>query len=326
MMRYATIGTSWIAGKYVSAAKTVPGIELAAVYSRRHETAEAFAGKTGAPKTYTDLAALAADDTIDSVYIASPNRFHYEQSKMMLEAGKNVICEKPATTTAEEMRELYALAEAKGLIYTEAIMSIHTPAFPVVKETLAKLGRVRTARLDFCQLSSKYPLYLAGKNPNIFNPEMHAGCLMDIGVYNLYLAAALFGKPDGIISTAELLDNGADAAGTAILRYPGLSVSMCYSKVGQQYAPSEITGDEGTLQIGSVSQLTGVKLITKDGMTELAPEDLSRDDVMRGEAAFFLRMTQTKDYGDASYRFAKKTAMTVREICDAVRRQNGFPF
>ena len=325
-MKYATIGTSWIAEKYVSAAKTVPGIELAAVYSRRQETAEAFAAKTGAAKTCTDLAALAADTAIDSVYIASPNRLHYEQSKMMLEAGKNVVCEKPAATTADEMRELYALAEGNGLIYTEAIMSIHTAAFPVVREALARLGTIRTARLDFCQLSSKYPLYLAGRNPNIFNPAMHAGCLMDIGVYNLYLAAALFGQPDKIISAAEFLENGADAAGTAIFRYPGLSVSMCWSKVGQQYAPSEIIGDKGTLQIGSVSQLTGVKLITKETVTELIPEDLSRDDVMRGEAAFFKRMTETKNYTDEAYTFAKQTALTVREICDDIRRQNGFMF
>ena len=325
-MKYATIGTSWIAEKYVSAAKTVPGIELEAVYSRRQETAETFAEKSGAIKTYTDLTALACDASVDSVYIASPNRFHYEQSKMMLEACKNVICEKPATTAAAEMRELYELAEAKGLIYTEAIMSIHTPAFPMLKEALAKLGRIRTARLDFCQLSSKYPLFLEGKKPNIFNPAMHAGCLMDIGVYNLYLAAALFGKPETVVSCAEFLDNGADAAGAAILRYPGLCVSMCYSKVGQQYAPSEIVGDEGTIQIGSVSQLTGIKLLTKDGATELVPEDLSRDDVMRGEAAFFLRMAQAGDYSDAAYRFAKETALTVREICDFIRRENGFIF
>ena len=325
-MRYATVGTSWIAEKFVSAAKTVEGIELAAVCSRREDTAAAFAAKTGAPKTYTDLAALAEDDTIDSVYIASPNRFHCEQSKLLLAAGKHVICEKPATTTAEEMRELYALAEANGLVYAEAIMSIHTAVFPAVKEALPRLGRVRTARLDFCQLSSKYPLYLAGKNPNIFNPAMHAGCLMDIGVYNLYLAAALFGKPEQILSAAEFLDNGADACGAAILRYPGLCVSLCYSKVGQQYAPSEIVGDGGTLSIGSVSQLTGVRLIADGAVTELAPDDLSRDDVMRGEAAFFLRMTQSRDHTDKEYLFAKESALTVREMCDTVRAQNGFPF
>lgn len=325
-MKIASVGTSWITEKFLSAAKTVPEIEHIAVYSRGEETAKAFAARTGAPKTYTDLAALAADPEIDGVYIASPNRFHYEQSRFLLQAGKHVICEKPATTTAEEMRELIGLAEAEGLVYTEAIMSIHTDAFAAVRVALGKLGRIRTARLDFCQLSSKYPLYLAGKNPNIFNPAMHAGSLMDIGVYNLYIAAALFGKPETILSDAVFLDNGADAAGSAILRYPGLSVSMSWSKVGQQYAPSEIIGDEGTLNIGSISQLTGVRLINGAGSTLLVDDDLSRDDVMHGEAAFFQRMTETRDFDDPDYLFAKQTALTVREICDEIRRQNGFAF
>ena len=101
---------------------------------------------------------------------------------------------------------------------------------------------------------------------------------------------------------------------------------MCWSKVGQQYAPSEITGDGGTLQIGSVSQLTGVKLVTRDAVTELVPDDLSRDDVMRGEAAFFKKMTETKDYTDPDYLFAKRTALTVREMCDGIRKQSGFVF
>lgn len=325
-MKIASVGTSWITEKFLSAAKTVPGIEHTAVCSRTEETAKAFAEKTGATKIYTDLAALAADPEIDGVYIASPNKFHCGQSRLLLNAGKNVICEKPATTATEEMRELTNLAEEKHLVYLEAIMSIHTPAFKIVKDALAALGRIRTARLDFCQLSSKYPLYLEGKNPNIFNPDMHAGSLMDIGVYNLYIAAALFGKPEEILSDATFLDNGADAAGAAILRYPGLSVSMSWSKVGQQYASSEIIGDEGTLSMESISQLTGVKLTTKEKTETLVPSGLSRDDVMRGEAAFFQRMAGTRDFDDPDYRFAKETALTVREMCDEIRRQNGFRF
>ena len=325
-MKIASVGTSWITERFLSAAKTVPGIGHTAVYSRAEDTAKAFAQKTGAKKIYTDLAALAADPEIDGVYVASPNKFHCEQSRYLLNAGKNVICEKPATTTAEQMRELIALAEGKGLVYTEAIMSIHTPAFRIVKDAMATLGRIRTARLDFCQLSSKYPLYLAGKNPNIFNPDMHAGSLMDIGVYNLYISAALFGKPEKILSDATFLENGADAAGSAILRYPGLSVSMSWSKVGQQHAPSEVIGDKGTLSMESISQLTGVRLITKEKTETLVPSELSRDDVMRGEAAFFLRMSETKDFNDPEYLFANETALTVRETCDEIRRQNGFAF
>ena len=76
----------------------------------------------------------------------------------------------------------------------------------------------------------------------------------------------------------------------------------------------------------SISQLTGVKLITPEGTEELVPSGLSRNDVMRGEAAFFQRMIGTKDFTDPVYLFAKKTALTVREMCDAIRKQNGFLF
>ena len=325
-MRYATIGTSWITESFISAAKTVPGITLAASYSRDEQRAAAFAAKNGAEKFYTDLEKLAADPEIDSVYIASPNRFHYEQSRKMLLTGKNVLCEKPAATTEEQIRELIALAEERGLIYSEAIMSIHTPAFTAVKDALGRIGEVRSAHIDYCQLSSKYPAYLAGKNPNIFNPEMHAGCLMDIGVYNLYLAAALFGMPEKIYSSAVFLDSGADSNGAAIFVYPSLNVSLTYSKTGQNYAPSEIIGDTGTIGIQAVSQLTGCRLITKTGEELLAADDISRDEVMSGEAAYFKRMTDTKEYSDPEYIFSKNTALTVRQMCDIIRKQNGFPF
>ena len=125
-MKYATVGTSWIAEKYVSAAKTVPGITLAAVYSRTEENGRRFAGLTGAEKVYTDLSRLAADPEIGSVYIASPNRFHYEQSQFFLNAGKNVICEKPATTTETEMRELIGHAE-------ERASSMRRPSCPSIR-------------------------------------------------------------------------------------------------------------------------------------------------------------------------------------------------
>lgn len=325
-MKYAVIGTSWITEAFISAASTVPGSELHAVYSRSPEKAEAFGKKHGAEKAYSELSALANDADIDVVYIASPNRLHFEQSKLMLLNGKNVICEKPATTTCEQMEELIALAKEKKLVYCEAIMSIHTPAFSVLQKTLPELGRIRSAHLDFCQLSSKYPAYLAGQNPNIFNPELHTGCLMDIGVYNVYLAAALFGMPQEILSRADFLESGADSNGAAILKYENMTVSLAYSKIAQSYSDSEICGDKASVGIGSVSQLTGLTLRSKAQTKELVRADLSRDEVMSGEVRFVKRMTESFDPADAEYLFAVETALTVRKICDEIRRQNGFPF
>ncbi len=325
-MRYATVGTSWITESFISASKTVENTELIAVYSRDRKKAKEFKEKTGALLYFDSLEKLAESEEFDSVYIASPNKCHYEQSKFFLQHGKNVICEKPATTTSEQMKELISLAESKNLVYTEAIMTIHTEGFDIIKENLKHIGSIHSAHFDFYQLSSKYNLYLEGKNPNIFNPEMHTGCLMDIGVYNLYLAVALFGKPDNVISDAIKLPNGCDATGSAILRYPDLSVVLNYSKVGQTYSYSEIIGDKGTIMFSSVSQLTGMYLKTKNSSEILVEDDVSRDCIMSGEIRFFKELTATKDFNNKKYIFAKETALSVRNVCDRIRHDNGFSF
>lgn len=325
-MKFATVGTSWITEKFISSAKTVEGVYLIAVYSRDKNKAEAFREKTGATIAFDSLEEMAESDTFDSVYIASPNACHYEQSKFFLTHGKNVICEKPATTTHEQMRELISIAENNNLAYAEAIMTIHTEGFNILTKKMCDIGNIRSAHFDFYQLSSKYPLYIEGKNPNIFNPDMHTGCLMDIGVYNLYLAAALFGKPESIISDAVKLPNGCDAAGSAILKYKDLSVVLNYSKVGQTYSYSEIIGDKGTLMFSSVSQLTGMYLKTKDTSDILIEEEVSRDEIMSGEISFFKYLTENKNFNNERYVFAKKTALIVREICDKIRADNSFLF
>ena len=115
-----------------------------------------------------------------------------------------------------------------------------------------------------------------------------------------------------------------DGAGAALLSYPGLTLSLAYSKVGQQFAPSEIIGDRGTLRIGSVSQLTDIVRVTGRTREQLVPAVLSRDEVMGAEARFFAETVQNGK--DDRYTFARETCLLVREIMDAIRAQNSFPF
>ena len=108
MIRLATVGTGWIVGEFLKGVREAGGICYTACYSRSQQTGEVFAQQWGAQKVYTDLAQMAADEEIDAVYIASPNRLHYEQSKLFLQHGKHVICEKPITVEPEELQELHA--------------------------------------------------------------------------------------------------------------------------------------------------------------------------------------------------------------------------
>ena len=72
-----------------------------------------MAQEYGASGRYTDWHDLLADDAVDTVYVAAPNFLHYEVSKAALEAGKDVICEKPLTSAYDEAAELASLAEER---------------------------------------------------------------------------------------------------------------------------------------------------------------------------------------------------------------------
>lgn len=81
MIRFAVIGTGWIAEEFVKGAQLVPGLEFAAVYSRSADRGKVFAEPFGGASVYTNIYDLAKSD-VDAVYIASPNSLHYEQSKI----------------------------------------------------------------------------------------------------------------------------------------------------------------------------------------------------------------------------------------------------
>ena len=111
MIKLATIGTSWITEAFLLGCQLLKNkFKLTAVYSRDYQKGLKFGSKFGCEKVICNLEELANDPTIEAVYIASPNAFHYSQSKLFLKNGKHVICEKPITTDCKKYDELLCLA------------------------------------------------------------------------------------------------------------------------------------------------------------------------------------------------------------------------
>lgn len=321
-MKYAIIGTGWIAKAFADGVKISEGFSPYAIYSRTREKGEDFALKTGAKKVYTNLEEMASDSEIEAVYIASPNAFHYAQSKLFLEHGKHVICEKPITVTPQEFEELFALAKSKKLVYMEAIMMMHFPNRNLIENALKSIGKITSARVDFSQLSSKYPALKRGENPNIFNPKMATGCLMDLGIYNVYFALYFFGKPEKITSTSLLLETGADALGTAVFHYSDKQITLTYSKVGQSFSGTEIYGDEGTIAVESISKLVNIELISPDGERKIIAGDTEKEEVMSYEAKDFFEYIRNYDLCEKEYDLCGSFSLEVSKIMAEIRRQN----
>lgn len=320
MIKYGTIGTSWITEEFIAGANLVEGLTLAAVYSRSAQKGESFASHFGANHVYTDLEEMATSD-IDAVYIASPNNLHFEQSKLFLSNGKNVICEKPATVTPEQLIELQSLAKSRELIYMEAIMFMHTPTKNILEDALKKVGKISGVHFDFSQLSSRYELFKNGKNPNIFNPKMSGGVLMDLACYCVYPTVCFFGKPKNIFASASFLSNGVDGSGAAIFEYSDMQVVLTYSKIGQDKTGSQIIGDEGTITIGSISKLTDLYLYSNcDGSKVSLAGDTPKPVIMSYEAQAFKNFITMPELYKTEYEKAQKTALEVSRIINKIRR------
>ena len=318
MIRLATIGTSTITEKFLAACRLTGRYELNTAYSRSRENAEKFAKAQGFKHYSNDLRAVAENSEIDAVYIATPNAFHYEQSRLFLENGKNVICEKPITTDCEKYDELLSIADKKRLIYAEAIMSRHSAGRKVLLDALSQIGRISQARIDYCQLSSRYEKFKKGERVNIFDMSLAAGTLMDLGVYCVYAAVDLLGKPDTVSASAAFANNGSDLSGGAVLGFKDFTAVLSYSKIGQSATGSEIVGDKGVVKIGSVSQYADISLV-KDGKETLLFGMPDRAEVMLGEAEKFADYIENDAFAD-DYKSVCELTHNVHSAMDLIKQ------
>lgn len=324
MVKFAVIGTGWIAESFVEGTKLVDGLEFSAVYSRSKEKGESFAKPFGGAEVFDNIDNLAKSD-VDAVYIASPNSLHYEQSKLMLQSGKHVICEKPITVEPEEFEELRALAQSKNLVYMEAIMYMHLPARNVLRNAIKNLGEITTAHFDFSQLSSKYPALKRGALPNIFNPEFATGCLMDLGIYCVYPALDSFGEPKKITSTAGFLSTGADGYGTTVFDYDDKQVTLTFSKVGQSRFGSQIFGDNGTLATPSISKLTDISYFDNNGNETALTGDTEKHVLMSYEAQSFYNYI-TNPEARKELESINDLTLAVSKTMKVIREKTGIRF
>ncbi|MCP4323296.1 MAG: Gfo/Idh/MocA family oxidoreductase [Alteromonadales bacterium] len=311
MINFAVIGTNWITEKFVNATAINNELSLSAVYSRTLQSAQLFADKFAVDCCFDSLETLSQYTNIEAVYIASPNSMHFEQSMLMLKAGKHVICEKPLASNAKQVELLFQTAIENNVILFEAYMTAHLPNFRQIKEYLPKLGRLRKANIHYCQYSSRYPAYLAAKNPNTFNPQFSNGSIMDIGYYCIAFTVALFGKPNKIQASAFLLDSGVDGCGSAMLDYGDFSVTIDHSKISNSQLQNEIQGENGSLLIEHIALCESVYLF-KEERTDLSAPQIENS--MCYEVSFFAKqIAENKINGEAMQR-AKITSSVITEI------------
>ncbi|MBR0185920.1 MAG: Gfo/Idh/MocA family oxidoreductase [Synergistaceae bacterium] len=262
-VRLGTIGSGVIVHSVLDNVRNADGISLEAVYSRTEEKAKALAETYGAEKIYTDINAMLSDERVNTIYIATPNLLHYEQAKLALMAGKNVICEKPMVTRSVHAEELRDIARSKGLFLFEAAPTMFLPNFRLLREKLSLIGRIRLVMSNYSQYSSRYDAVLRGERPNIFNPEFAGGCLMDINFYNVLLNTALFGRPESAKYYPNIYPGLADTSGVFVMKYDGFVSTNAGAKDTWGINHFTIEGEKGFIYVDEPNGLKSVRVVTK---------------------------------------------------------------
>ena len=324
-MKVGTIGSGSIVEKIIENMHKTASLRCVAVYSRTEEKGSVLADKFGVKKVYTDLEMMMSDPDIDIIYVASPNSLHYIHTKMALEHGKHVLCEKPMTPYVKQTEELYALAKEKNLLLFEAMTIAHAPNYKVMKRHLPDVGRVRLVLLSYSQYSSRYDQLRNDEVTNVFNPDFAGGALMDINVYNIYTVVGLFGRPTGVHYYPNCYKNGVDTSGILVLTYPDFVCQCTGSKDAHGENSVQIQGDDGYIcALGSINANPPVHIVTRD-------KDILVDEQPDGHQWYYEMQSFERLFNDKGAALALMEAERIKTldctwILEEARKSAGMPF
>lgn len=204
--KWGIIGPGKIANKFATDLSTVPDAELYAVASRSKEKAEEFAAAHNVAHSYGSYEAMLKNEELEVVYIATPHVFHYEHTLLCLKYGKAVLCEKPFAMNLQQVQEMIKVAKENKVFLMEALWTYFLPHYKFVLNLVEKqtFGKIIDFKADF---GFEAP-YLPEKR--LYNKSLGGGSLLDIGIYPVFAALTLLGKPDEIEATASLCETGVD--------------------------------------------------------------------------------------------------------------------
>lgn len=267
-MKLGIIGSGMIVKDSLSFAHELPEIKLEAITARNIENLKELQSKYNIKNIYTDIDLCLENKEVNTIYVAVPNNLHYSVAKKALEAGKNVICEKPFTLKYNEAVELFEIAEARGLVLIEAITNQYQKNYLDIKDNIDNIGEIRLVECNFSQLSSRYEAFKNGILAPVFDKSKGGGVLGDLNIYNIHFVVGLFGKPNKVHYSPNIV-NDVDTSGILLLEYDNFKVVCIAAKDTFNNSYVNIQGDQGIIKvIGPTNEVPNYSIQTKDNFIE----------------------------------------------------------
>ncbi|MGL6167586.1 MAG: Gfo/Idh/MocA family protein [Fusobacteriaceae bacterium] len=259
MKKIAIIGAGAVANLMANTIKEMVGIQLYSITDNNLEVAEEYAKAHGINKVYKTKEEMLKDPNIDLVYIAVPHVFHYECIKLCLNAGKNVLCEKPFCINSSQTQEVIGLAKEKELFLAEAIWTRYMPSRKIIDELIKsnKIGEIKSMTANIG--------YNLTEVSRIWNPKLGGGALLDVGIYLIHFARMIFGETEAKINSSALFKDGVDMIDNIIITYLDGKVATFQAGVNAVYnRNATIFGTNGYIEITNINNPELIKVFNEN--------------------------------------------------------------
>ena len=248
-LRWGIVGTGGIANSMAGMIKLADASVVAAVSSRRMETAKEFATKHGVPTAFDSWQEMIDSDLVDAIYVATPTSVREEICVAAAEGGKHVLGEKPFASLPSVRRIVQACLD-NNVAFMDGTHFVHHPrTLDIRQHREERLGTVWS-------VASAFQFNLRDRGNIRFNPELEPmGAIGDAGWYNMR-AAVEYLPPDVELDTVSAhlrrdKETGAAISGTGVLDFTDGSTSTwnCGFDSGAVVMDLRITGTDGVINI-----------------------------------------------------------------------------
>jgi predicted dehydrogenase len=215
VLRLALLGAGIMGTNHARVSAQLREAEIAYVVDADTDKATVLADTCGA-KAVSDWRAVA--DDFDAAIVALPSELHAEVGIALVEAGKDVLIEKPVATNVADGEALVAAAEAAGVILAVGHVERYNPA------VLELDGLLRE------------PLHLSTARISPYSPRIATGVVLDLMIHDLDIVRSLAGAEVHRVAAVsrQRLSESEDLASAVLEFTNGVTADLTVSRIGQQ--------------------------------------------------------------------------------------------
>ncbi|OAL33522.1 hypothetical protein AYO20_07208 [Fonsecaea nubica] len=289
------------------------------------------------------------DPDVDVAYIGTIHTFHEENCLDAIAAGKNVVCEKPFTINSKEAREVIEAAKARNVFLMEAMWTRFTPLVHSLRKKLFEEKVIGDIQRTFCDFGLDMNISSLGPESRLKNPNLGAGCLLDIRIYSLTWGLLTLDPKLGdqretpIVVSIQSLSDRVDHSTSILLKYypsgrHGILTATTLAKSGREFC--RIEGSQGHVIVeGRVASAPESFTVSPKNTTSSAVGDAKAERAQNDHQRYTFEKLGRGFYWEAdavaidiaagrtqSQVMPLSETLKTHEIMDEVRRQGGVQY